>query len=731
MTEKSKELSEKDKVTQSAQVTDEVSKEVSKEENKTEEQSESTKAEEEKAEKVQEVASAEVEEQVSEKENPEVETKSESEEAKDEVVEEAKVEESIPATEEVKSEAPEIEEKEEAKPAAENEGAEEEESSKAGENSDDEASEEETDSDRDSEEEESDEDLEEEEEIDLTNLSKAELLTLLRQKVLAEKPSTVDRLIHDIRNAYTALTDIEEKEALIKFKEEGGAEDDFDYKPSDEDKLFDTFYFEFRRKINSARKEAEKQKEKNLQLKNELLDKLRELVDGEETTLSMNAIKAIQEEWKAIGPVPNSQNRSLWANYNALMDRFYDNRSIYFELKELDRQKNLKGKTQLCEKAEALKDEPDLQTAIKALNELHEEYKHIGPVPREQQEPLWQRFKAASDAVYDRRKEYYDSQKEVFLKNQEQKEKLIESLTEFVNFDSDRIKEWNTKTKAILAIQKAWEAIGPVPRESGKEINKNFWNSFKQFFQNKNQFFKKLDEVRANNETKAEGLIAKAEELKDSTDWQKTSNQLIGLQKEWKTLGPTPEKTRDSLYKRFKSACDTFFDNRRNANKANNSEYEANLKLKKEVCKKIIEAAGEDDPNEEALATLVEEFNGIGFVPRKSMKEIQSEFKSAVDTYIEKLDTEGFDRENFLFKLNLNKIQSDPNASRTIGKKEHGIRRQISELENNISLWKTNLEFFAASKTADKLKDQFDVKIQKAEDEIQKLKQKLAILRDL
>jgi hypothetical protein len=203
---------------------------------------------------------------------------------------------------------------------------------------------------------------------------------------------------------------------------------------------------------------------------------------------------------------------------------------------------------------------------------------------------------------------------------------------------------------------------------------------------------------------------------------------MIALQQEWKKLGPTPEKSRDNLYKRFKTACDTFFDNRRNSNKQANQEYEANYKAKQAVCDEIIKASKEN-PSEEELTEFVGKFNEIGFVPRKNMKDIQAQFKAAVDAYLEKLDDD-FDREDFLFRLNLNRIQSDPNAVKTLNKKEHGIRKQISDLENNITLWKNNLEFFAASKTADKLKDQFDVKIQKAEEEIEKLKKKLSILRE-
>ena len=444
----------------------------------------------------------------------------------------------------------------------------------------------------------------------------------------------------------------------------------------------------------------------------------------------MNAIKSIQEQWKAIGPVPLAQSKNLWASFNALMDRFYDNRSIYFELKELDRKKNLESKLDLCHKAEQLKEVKDLKEAIRQLNELHEEFKHIGPVPREDQENLWQRFKAASDAVYDRRKDFFEGQKEVFKANQTEKEALIAQLTPYGDFKADRIKDWNTKTKEILDIQKAWEKIGPVPKEAGKDINKAFWAAFKQFFHNKNVFFKELDEIRATNQKKAEDLIAQAEALMENTDWQSTANQLVKLQQEWKKLGPTPEKNRDALYNKFKTACDSFFENRRNSNKAANTEFDQNLKKKQDLIKQIVEGSKGEGLSEETLKGWVSEFNEIGFVPRKNIKEIQAQFKDAVDKYLEKLDPTGADKDDFLFRLNLNRIQSDPNSVKTLNKKEHGIRKQIADMENSITLWRNNLEFFTASKTADKLRDQFDIKIQKAEEEIDKLKKKLSILKE-
>ncbi|MDI1323456.1 MAG: DUF349 domain-containing protein [Algoriphagus sp.] len=569
-----------------------------------------------------------------------------------------------------------------------------------------------------------------EEHIDLSHLSKLQLVNLLKDKISHGNITRIDKIVHDIKAVFDELVHKDKEEALSKFQEEGGSEDEFEYRPSDDEREFNKHYFEYRNQLGSLRKETERQKEKNLALKTELLNKLRELVDGEETTLSMSSIKAIQDQWKSIGPVPVAQNKSLWASFNALMDRFYDNRSIYFELKELDRKKNLEHKTELCEKAEALKEVKDLKDAIKALNELHDEFKNIGPVPREAQEALWNRFKTASDMIYDRRKDFYDGQKEVFKKNQDEKEALIEILKTFMDFKADRIKDWNTKTKEILEIQKNWEKIGPVPREAGKEINKAFWAAFKQFFHNKNLFFKELDEIRASNQANAEALIAKAEELKDSTDWQNAANAFMKLQQDWKILGPTPEKSRDALYKKFKAACDAFFESRRSTNKASNSEFESNLTKKQDICKRIQEAAGVDSPSEEHLTQLISEFNEVGFVPRKNMKDMQAQFKTAVDSYLEKLNPAGSDKEDFLFRLNLNKIQADPNSIKTLNKKEHGIRKQIADLENSVTLWRNNLDFFAASKTADKLRDQFDIKIQKAEEEIDKLKKKLSILKE-
>ncbi|KEO74023.1 DUF349 domain-containing protein [Anditalea andensis] len=571
---------------------------------------------------------------------------------------------------------------------------------------------------------------EDEHQIDFSNFSKRQLIEALKE--ISQKDNLIkeDNIVQEIKNHYDEYYQAEKAKAKKEFLDQEGDPDEFQYRHSEEDREFFKLHNDFKAKRIHQIKELELSKEKNLAAKNQLLQQLRDLVDSEETTLSINTIKSIQKDWKKIGPVPAAQNKNLWASYNALMDRFYDNRSIYFELKELDRKKNLEHKLEICQKAEMLDQIPDLKEAIRALNELHEEFKHIGPVPLDEQEGVWQRFKTASDTIYAKRKNYFDSQVEVFGENLKKKEELITRLEQYQDYKADKIKDWNLKTKEILAIQKEWETVGPVPRDKGKEINKTFWGHFKQFFQHKNQFFKELDELRIVNKEKAETLIERAQAYAESTDWQKSANELIQLQQEWKNIGPTPEKVRDDLYKRFKNACDTFFENRRKANKEINKEFDTNLSAKKDICVQIKKEAETGDTSVEKLEGFIDQFNEIGFVPRKNIKEIAATFKDAVDAYANKLGVEGKGKEEFLFRLNLTKLQGDPNGDKVLNKKEHGIRKQISDLENNITLWKNNLEFFASSKTADKLKDQFDEKIEKAEQEIDKLKKKLSIIRE-
>ncbi|WP_221404884.1 DUF349 domain-containing protein [Roseivirga seohaensis] len=566
--------------------------------------------------------------------------------------------------------------------------------------------------------------------IDYSNHTREQLAEVIEELNSETNFKKIDAILAQIEPLFQETEDAARQEALDKFIADGGEEADFEYR---HDKLYNRFDASLRLikdKKHNYYKEREATKEKNYQKKTELLDKLRELVD-EEATTSLNPIKEIQEEWKKVGQVPNQHNRTLWANYNALIDRFYNNRHILFELKELDRKKNQEAKTELCVKAEALDQMDNLKEAIIQLNELHEEYKNIGPVPKEVQEELWQRFKAASDKVYHKRKEYLDSLKGELNENLEKKKVLAAELKTFTEFDSDRINKWNAKTKEILALQKKWDAIGGLPREHAKEVNKLFWTDFKKFFSNKNDFFKKLEGMRQENLEKKEALIQKAIELQESTDWDSTANKLKALQQQWRDIGPVPEKVRNSIYERFKAACDAFFNNRRaNLSKAD-AEYAENLKKKEAIIQSILDAAAKGTGSEKEMDEFLAQWQAIGFVPRGAMKSIEQKYSEALAKYVKGLDVEGQEEEQLMIKVELGGLQNGPNADRKLNKKEGDLRRQIQEIENNIALWNNNLSFFANSKTADKLKAEFDEKIEKAKEEMDHLKKQLRMVRSM
>lgn len=564
---------------------------------------------------------------------------------------------------------------------------------------------------------------------DYHHFTKEQFVELIESLVKQEDYKKVDKTLKDIRPYFDEIKAHDRQEALEKFIKNGGEEADFEYKFDDLTLRFEAAYRNIKEQKARHYQELEKKKEKNLEAKNAVLEKLRHLVDSEESNVSINALKEIQNEWKSIGPIPGNYVKNLWANYNALVDRFYDNRSIYFELKELDRRKNLEAKTEVCERAEKLATHENVKEAIKELNELHEEFKHIGPVPKENQEELWQRFKAASDAIYLKRRESVESFKNELNANAEAKRKLGDKVQEFLNFDSDRINNWNKKTKELLEIQKQWEQIGGVPREEAKEINRHFWSAFKGFFNNKNAFFKRLEEKREENLHKKEALVQEAENLKDSTDWINTSNELKRLQNEWKNIGPVPEKHRDEIYLKFKSACDHFFNRRRENLNTQDQAFHANLKQKEAICKEIEALAAAKSNELETFESLQEQWNSIGFVPRDAMKSIQEKYNSAVEKFISSakgIDQE--DKENLKLTVHLNKLKSGPNASKKIYQKESSIRKHISQLENDIATWKNNLEFFASSRTADKLREEFNQKIDNAEEELQNLKEQLKIV---
>ena len=574
------------------------------------------------------------------------------------------------------------------------------------------------------------EDLQEDhQEADFTQFSKADFVAYVKDLSKEDDFRKVDSALKVIKSLFDENRQAEREVALQKFKNEGGIEEDFEYRLDELDHSFDATVKLIRDRKNQYFKGLEEKKSDNLNKKNEILEKLRGLIDGEDSPQSFQIFKQLQSEWKQGGPVPMAQVKTLWANYNALIDRFYDHRNIYFELKELDRKKNLEAKLELCVKAEELITRERIKEAVQELNELHHEFKHLGPVPKEEQENVWQRFKAASDAVYAKRDAFLVDLQQELKQNLDAKGKVEEEVTAFTSFTSDRIKDWNQKTKEILELQKRWDAIGGVPRNKSKELNKKFWSAFKAFFNNKNQFFKKLDEARNANLKIKQELVARAIELKSSDDWTRTSQELKELQNKWKEIGPVPEKQREKIYKEFKEACDFFFGQRREVLEKTDHDQEDNLKLKEAIIEELQSTEG---GTLEKLHELQARFNEIGFVPKNVIASVKSRFADATTKYLGSIaGLSEAQKDQATLEIQVGNLKNDPQAERKIFHKEQSLRKQITKAENDLATLRNNLEFFGRSKNAAKMKEEFNDKIIEANDHLDQLKKQLKVLKSV
>jgi len=566
--------------------------------------------------------------------------------------------------------------------------------------------------------------------VDYTGFSKQDFVGLLKEAAANNDFKKADELIREIKPLFDEIRHRERAEALARFKLDNGIEEDFEYKGDEWDSAFEIYLKSIRDNRQRHFREIEEQKNNNLQTKTNLLERLRQLADGEDTEHSLRLFKDIQKEWKAVGQVPQSQLKTLWANYNALVDRFYDQRSIYFELKELDRKRNLEVKQELCARAERLLSEERISEAVKELNELHNEFRYIGPVPLEDKDAIWLKFKAASDAIYAKRDAALVNLQHELQNNLQTKEKINEEVAVFAAFQTDRIKEWNLKTKDIIALQKQWESVGGVPRAKIREVNKKFWNAFKAFFHNKNVFFKKLDEERTKNLQLKTEIVNRAVELKDSKEWEKASHELKELQVKWKEIGPVPEKQREKIFQQFKEACDFFFNQLRSLADKEAHEQNENLTKKETIISLLKKIADEKSGSLTEVRELQSQFMAIGFVPKRDVATLKSRFSETLSKAIEALPGLADDeRDSAALEAQLSNMRQGPQAEKKIHHKEYILRKQIAKAENDIAILRNNLEFFGRSKNAEKFKEEFNAKITQAGTDLQHLKKQLQILQ--
>ena len=570
-------------------------------------------------------------------------------------------------------------------------------------------------------------------ELDYTTFQKKDFVSLLKELSQEQDIRKADKQLRALKPALDELRDQSREQALNRFIAEGGKAEDFTLRRDDDDLVIDGAIKLIREKKMRYNREQDESRKSNLFKKEALLARLRDTVEREDAAGSFQEFKKLQDEWRSVGPVPQTFNKDLWASYHALVDRFYDHRHIYLELLELDRRKNLETKKELCVKAERLAS-ADLKTTkisslLQEINELHNEWKHIGPVPREEKETVWQRFKTASDSVYVLREAHAKEVGEKLKQNRLAKSALLEKINPLKEFESTSIKEWNQKSVEAEEAQQLWTTIGPVERSKSRELNRQFWSVIKTFYSRKGKFFKVLDAGRQESIAKKKALIDQVNALKSAEDFSAAIEQVKQLQKDWKNSGSIPGKLSDKLFSEFKAACDHFFELRRNsAQEADRVQLE-NLKEKQSVVESI---AGLNGPEAIAEAKeLVVKFNALGMVPRRNIQEIRDRFQQALNTFTATLPEEGNLRDKTSLELELASAQNDPNAVRRIQQQEQTIRRRLATAENDLALLKNNLEFFARSKNADAVRQEFQVRISAAEAEVTSLKSKLKLIRSM
>lgn len=522
------------------------------------------------------------------------------------------------------------------------------------------------------------------------------------------------------------------KELFDKFIAEGGNKEDFVAEPSDAEKRFNASLQLFKDKKALFLEKIEKEKQKNLEDKKNIIEGLRILVENETNLKVLNdKFKEFQEKWKEIGPVPQSESTNLWQNYHFYVEKFFDILRINKELRSLDLKKNLELKIKLCETAESLLLQDSINQSFKALQQLHEEWKEIGPVSEDKKDEIWERFKNASDQINQRRREYYDKLFTEQQNNYNAKVVLCEQAEELTNGKTvESVKENNEIADKLTEMLKIWKTIGPAPVKLNDEVWERFKSTLDKFFQAKKEYFQQVKDEQMQNYNKKLDLAIQAEGIATRTDWKNATEDILKLQEEWKAIGTVPRKYSEQIWKRFRAACDKFF-----AAKAeyftNAKEIEAdNLQKKEALIEQILNYEfGEDrNANLDAIKEYQRQWTEIGFVPKKDKDRVYTAYREALNKRFADLKVSADDVRRSSFKNKIDNILSNPNADRLLDKEKKFLVNKLQQLKDDINLWENNLGFFANSKNADILKQEFSRKIEAAKKEVKDLEYKIKMM---
>lgn len=556
-------------------------------------------------------------------------------------------------------------------------------------------------------------------------VSKKEILERVKEIAHSDEApdkSEVDYLKTSFYKMHTA-----EREAQMKaFLEGGGNPEEYTFTPDEVEEAFKAEMGVVREKRAKLFKEQEEEKEANLKKKLDIIEKIKAMVTSpEEANKSFQEFKTLQQQWKEIKNVPQAQASELWRSYQLYTEQFYDLLKLNSEAREYDFKKNLEYKTQLCEAAEKLAEEEDVISAFHQLQKLHQEYRETGPVGKEQREEIWARFKAASTVINKRHQQHFEAIKAKEEENLVRKTELCEKVETIVGEENKGSGDWEKHTKQIVEVQGEWKKIGFAPQKMNVKIFERFRAACDKFFASKAEFYKEQKETFKANAEKKRALVEKANALKDSTDWKSTSEQLMALQKEWKTVGFVPKKLGDQLWADFRAACDAFFDARNAATSGQRSEEKANLEKKREIIDRLKTVAAEGGENvQETVRKLVEEYNSVGHVPFKDKDKVYEAYRAVLDQLYSELNITIARRKLSDFKNHIKNAAGHGDGS--LDSERGKLQRQYELLKNDVQTYENNLGFLSASsKKGNSLVEELNRKVQRLKDEMNLVREKI------
>jgi len=520
---------------------------------------------------------------------------------------------------------------------------------------------------------------------------------------------------------------IAEREAQLKeYIEGGGDPEQYQIRPDEQEEAFKAEMGIIREKRQKLFREQEQEKQENLQKKQDIIEKIKAMITSpEEANKSFKEFKALQDEWREIRNVPAEHANELWRNYQLYVEQFYDLLKLNSEAREYDFKKNLELKTKLCEAAEKLADETDVISAFHQLQKLHQEYREVGPVSKELREEIWQRFKAASTVINKRHQQHFEGLRAKEEENLARKTELCEKVEAIAAEENKGSGDWERHTKQIIDLQAEWKTIGFAPQKMNVKIFERFRAACDDFFGRKAEYFRSLKDTFKDNADKKRALIEKAKALQDSTDWKSTSDKLINLQKEWKTIGMVPKKLGDQLWEEFLGACNKFFEARNAAGAGTRNEERENLEKKRDVIARLKAAAEEAGDNlQETVQKLVEEYQSIGHVPFKEKDKLYEEYHAVLDKLYKDLNISVAKRRLTKFKDNLKQVAE--RGGDALDNERARLMRQYEQLKQEVQTYENNLGFLnAASKKGNSLIDEMNRKVQKLKDEVQLVRDKI------